>query len=369
MSPHPSESSRPPHSPGRPAGPLPWTGSADRPPVGVGRSGAPRRPRPDPARRPAGRQRGGAAHPGPAGHHSTGGRRRPGPGPGAPAVRQPGRARRALGGRAPAGPAAGGGGRPGRAAGRALVHRDRPGHPRRGRRVRRRRRGRGATPVLVAYAVPGRDCGQFSAGGAPDAATYRAWIAAVAAGIGPRKVVVVLEPDSLVHLDCLTAAAALERQDLLADATATLAALAPQAEVYLDGSPANGAVTPEELADRLLASGLADARGLALGVSAHTPTDDALAFGRATAEVVAGRTGQQLGLVVDTSRNGTGTTQWCNAADQRVGDHPTTDPDLGDDVDALLWIKPPGESDGDCGTGSGTVAGQFDPDLAAALAG
>ena len=227
----------------------------------------------------------------------------------------------------------------------------------------------GATPVLVAYAVPGRDCGQFSAGGAPDAATYRAWIAAVAAGIGPRKVVVVLEPDSLVHLDCLTAAAALERQDLLADATATLAALAPQAEVYLDGSPANGAVTPEELADRLLASGLADARGLALGVSAHTPTDDALAFGRATAEVVAGRTGQQLGLVVDTSRNGTGTTQWCNAADQRVGEHPTTDPDLGDDVDALLWIKPPGESDGDCGTGSGTVAGQFDPDLAAALAG
>jgi endoglucanase len=73
--------------------------------------------------------------------------------------------------------------------------------------------------------------------------------------------------------------------------------------------------------------------------------------------------------VVDTSRNGTGTTQWCNAADQRVGEHPTTDPDLGDDVDALLWIKPPGESDGDCGTGSGTVAGQFDPDLAAALAG
>ncbi|SSC25022.1 1, 4-beta cellobiohydrolase, partial [Klenkia terrae] len=227
----------------------------------------------------------------------------------------------------------------------------------------------GATPVLVAYAVPGRDCGQFSAGGAPDAATYRAWIAAVAAGIGPRKVVVVLEPDSLVHLDCLTAAAALERQDLLADATATLAALAPQAQVYLDGSPANGAVTPEELADRLLASGLADARGLALGVSAHTPTETALAFGRATAEVVAGRTGQQLGLVVDTSRNGTGTTQWCNAADQRVGEHPTTDPDLGDDVDALLWIKPPGESDGDCGTGSGTVAGEFDPDLAAALAG
>lgn len=30
----------------------------------------------------------------------------------------------------------------------------------------------------------------------------------------------------------------------------------------------------------------------------------------------------------------------------------------------LLWIKDPGESDGDCGTGSGTVAGQFNPQLA-----
>jgi endoglucanase len=30
----------------------------------------------------------------------------------------------------------------------------------------------------------------------------------------------------------------------------------------------------------------------------------------------------------------------------------------------LLWIKTPGESDGDCGTGSGTTAGQFVPQLA-----
>ena len=222
--------------------------------------------------------------------------------------------------------------------------------------------------MLVAYAIPGRDCGQFSAGGAHDAATYRAWIAEFAAGIGPRKAVVVLEPDSLVHLDCLAPAAAVQRQQLLAGATATLAALAPQAQVYLDGSPANGSLAPGELADRLLASGLADARGVALGVSSHTPTATAVAFGRATALVVAGRTGQQLGLVVDASRNGAGTTAWCNADGQRVGASPTTDPDLGPDVDAVLWIKPPGESDGDCGTGVGTIAGQFDPDLAVALA-
>lgn len=115
--------------------------------------------------------------------------------------------------------------------------------------------------------------------------------------------------------------------------------------------------------------GVERVRGLALGVSGYTPTATAVEFGRATAAELAARTGQQLGLVVDTSRNGTGTVEWCNPADQRLGQAPTTDPGLGPDVDALLWIKPPGESDGDCGTGPGTVAGQFDPALALALVG
>ena len=226
-----------------------------------------------------------------------------------------------------------------------------------------------APPVLVAYAIPDRDCGQFSAGGAADAATYRAWIDAFARGIGPRKAVVVLEPDALVHTGCLDDAGLREREELLAGATATLAALAPQAEVYLDGSAANWSIAPAALVDRLLAAGVEHVRGLALGVSSYTPTTTALEFGRATAAELAARTGQQLGLVVDTSRNGAGTTAWCNPADQRLGQAPSTDPGLGPDVDALLWIKPPGESDGDCGTGPGTTAGQFDPALALALGG
>ncbi len=92
-------------------------------------------------------------------------------------------------------------------------------------------------------------------------------------------------------------------------------------------------------------------------------------FGRATARALAERTGQQLGLIVDTSRNGTGTRVWCNPDGQRTGQQPTTSAGLGDDVDALLWVKPPGESDGDCGIGAGTVSGQFDPDLALSLGG
>ena len=39
-------------------------------------------------------------------------------------------------------------------------------------------------PVLVAYNFPFRDCAQYSAGGAIDAAAYKAWIDGFAAGIG-----------------------------------------------------------------------------------------------------------------------------------------------------------------------------------------
>ena len=61
-----------------------------------------------------------------------------------------------------------------------------------------------AVPVLVAYDIPGRDCAQYSAGGALDEADYEAWISAFAAGIGSSSAVVILEPDALGNLpsDC-----------------------------------------------------------------------------------------------------------------------------------------------------------------------
>ena len=52
-------------------------------------------------------------------------------------------------------------------------------------------------PVLVAYNLPLRDCAQYGAGGAADAAAYAAWIDGFAKGIGNERVVVLLEPDSL----------------------------------------------------------------------------------------------------------------------------------------------------------------------------
>src|SRR6185312_9130185 len=69
----------------------------------------------------------------------------------------------------------------------------------------------GGLPVLVAYDIPDRDCGLHSAGGAPDAASYRDWIDGLATGIGARRAMVILEPDALAGMDCLPPAARRER--------------------------------------------------------------------------------------------------------------------------------------------------------------
>ncbi|RYZ31869.1 MAG: hypothetical protein EOP01_02465 [Propionibacteriaceae bacterium] len=60
-------------------------------------------------------------------------------------------------------------------------------------------------PTLVVYNVPGRDCSQYSSGGAGSDAAYRAWIDGFAKGLSKKqKVIVVVEPDGLANLpsDC-----------------------------------------------------------------------------------------------------------------------------------------------------------------------
>jgi cellulase/cellobiase CelA1 len=52
---------------------------------------------------------------------------------------------------------------------------------------------------------------------------------------------------------------------------------------------------------------------------------------------------------------------WCNVAGRKLGSPPRV---LDKRGDMALWIKPPGESDGDCGVGAGTQAGEFSPVIA-----
>ncbi|MGD9573774.1 MAG: glycoside hydrolase family 6 protein [Thermoleophilia bacterium] len=228
------------------------------------------------------------------------------------------------------------------------------------RRMRAARAG-GTVPVLVIYNIPDRDCGQHSGGGAPDGPAYLRWIERVAAGIGPGPATVVLEPDALAGLACLPRRARAERTALMAAAVDLLTRGGGTA-VYIDaGNP--GWVSARAMARRLRAAGVTRARGFALNVSSFETTARVARYGRA----VSRRTGRSH-FVVDTSRNGNGpdpSGAWCNPPGRALGAAPTTD--TGDPlIDAFLWVKRPGESDGTCN--GGPPAGTWWPEYALDLA-
>ncbi|MDT0264692.1 glycoside hydrolase family 6 protein [Streptomyces sp. DSM 44915] len=245
-----------------------------------------------------------------------------------------------------------------------------PGHGDPGPEVRRVTEAATAddrTAVLVAYNIPHRDCGQYSEGGAASDAAYREWIDAVADGIGDAEAVVVLEPDALPHtLDGCTAPMYVEdRYTLLAEAVDRLAEQ-PGTRVYLDAGNPDWVTDVGRLAEALRASGVERAAGFALNVANFQTTERSTAYGRELSGLLDG-----AHFVIDTSRNGNGPWEeggderWCNPPDRALGTPPTTETD-DPLVDAYLWVKRPGESDGECR--GGPEAGRWWPEYALGLA-
>ncbi len=216
----------------------------------------------------------------------------------------------------------------------------------------------GQLPVLVAYAIPHRDCGGFSGGGLVED-TYRAWIRSFSAGIGTRPAAVILEPDALAQLDCLDTVTQRRRLDLLREAVGVLDDL-PATVVYLDAG--HSAWKPAGvMAERLRAAGVSRARGFSLNVSNFMPTSDEVSYGQVVSNLVGG-----AHFVVDTSRNAQGSNRnWCNPAGRGLGTPPNTATGVAL-LDAVLWVKYPGESDGTCN--GGPPAGQWWAEYAIELA-
>lgn len=220
-------------------------------------------------------------------------------------------------------------------------------------------------PVLVLYNVPGRDCGGYSAGGI-SAADYRTWIDSVSAAIGSRKAVLILEPDALPSLDCLPEAAQTERLGLISGAVAKFKANNPEVAVYLDAGHPKWQLT-STMAIRLQSANVADARGFSLNVSNYVADAENTSYGDRLSNRLSGKH-----YVVDTSRNGKSTYLdasgyvWCNPPVRGLGANPGTRDDSHARLDAFLWIKAPGESDGACN--GGPAAGQWWPERARELA-
>ncbi len=223
--------------------------------------------------------------------------------------------------------------------------------------------------LLVLYNLPHRDCGQYSKGGAPDAGAYRAWLDQVVKGIGKRAATVIVEPDAIPHVlmeGCTPEQFQPERFRLLNEAVGKLKSL-PRTKVYLDAGNPDWVRDPGGLVEPMKRAGIDKADGFSLNVSNYQTTESNAAYGRKFSPMVGNKP-----FVIDTSRNGNGPVAgagadeeaWCNPPGRALGEAPTTK--TGDKlIDGYLWIKRPGESDGECK--GGPKAGQWWPKYALGL--
>ena len=303
--------------------------------------------------------------------------------------------------------------------------------------------GAGQVAVLVAYNIPGRDCGGLSAGGATNKIDYAAWIDSFATGIGNSRAVVILEPDSLGLLPSSCGAGFpftdADRYAELNYAVDRLEAQ-PNTSVYLDGTH-SAWLNVGDNARRLVAAGVQRAQGFFLNVSNFQFTPNSAQYGTWVSDCIAYATtvspgayascpdqywnggphpamiadllGEWTGValspygvwsdsstqanlntsgentryanmlgstvptthfVVDTSRNGLGpwnpamsshsysdAQDWCNPPGRGLGVLSTANTGV-PLLDAYLWVKTPGESDGSCARGLGPAGSTVDPE-------
>jgi endoglucanase len=212
----------------------------------------------------------------------------------------------------------------------------------------------GSVAVIIAYNIPHRDAAAAaegvgeSAGGLASKEKYQRWIRDIHAGVNNRPVAIILEPDALPGITSLSPALQEERYFLFNDAVKVLRQN-PNAAVYIDAGHGKW-VPAADMADRLKKAGVEHASGFAINTSNYRTTEESVAYGKELSALVGGKH-----FVVDTSRNGAGpyegakniTEMWCNPPGRKIGRPPTTD--TGEPlVDGFLWLKRPGESDGEC---------------------
>ena len=200
---------------------------------------------------------------------------------------------------------------------------------------------------FVLYNIPLRDCGLYSAGGAANLGAYKTWIDGVASGIGQREAIVIVEPDSLANMDCLSASQKNDRVAALKYVVDTLTART-KAFVYLDAGNVSW-IPATEMANRLKSVNVDKVRGFAINTSNFFKVSENVTYGTNISKNISNKP-----FVIDTSRNGQGVyvnpndpEAWCNPPGRGLGARPTTSTNK-DLVDAYLWVKTPGESDGSC---------------------
>lgn len=238
-------------------------------------------------------------------------------------------------------------------------------------------------PIFVIYDLPDRDCAALASSGELSIASggvqryksdYIDGIAAAFAAHPHQRIVAIIEPDSLGNVAtnlgvprCAGAQAAYREAIAYAINKLSMA----NTFLYVDAAHAgwlgwtsNTTAIAQIFQEVLTAAGGIDkVRGFITNVANYTvleattelfdyqgnPARDELTYAQnlGAALTAVGVSGK--GFLIDTSRNGRGGIRhdwgaWCNVRGAGLGPRPVAAPKPG--IDAYVWIKPPGESDG-----------------------
>lgn len=213
------------------------------------------------------------------------------------------------------------------------------------RKVRADAQRKKAYPLYVVYALPHRDNGGYSGGGST-AAEYRKGIAKLARALRGSRGAVILEPDGLAQSNHLTKAQRKQRIRLIRWSVNRLTRNRKLA-VYIDMGNSKWR-TPGHAASLLRRAGVAKARGFTLNIANFQTTKAETRYGTKISKRLGGKP-----FLIDTSRNGRGSLPlqmhefWCNPPGRALGASPTAKTSS-PRVDAYVWVKRPGESDGPC---------------------
>jgi endoglucanase len=214
-----------------------------------------------------------------------------------------------------------------------------------------------AAAVIVLYDIPGRNC--LAQEGARSGEGYLRWIRGVASAIGTRHTVVILEPDAVPFA---VSGCPIQLQ-LLGHAVEELAT-ARGARVYIDAGNPSWITGPlGGLAHALRQAGIDQAAGFSLNVANFQTNAATIAYGRVLSRLLGG-----IHFVIDSGRNGNGPdgANICDPPGRALGTPPTTDTGV-PGLDAYLWVKGPGYSDGNCRPGA-PGPGEWWPQYALELA-
>lgn len=217
--------------------------------------------------------------------------------------------------------------------------------------------------AIMVYGIPNKDCeaGLSTEGSVSNTADYKKFLYNLTTKVGYRKVMYVVEPDAVgltANDSCGKASGYLENLKVAIEILSSN----PNAELYVDVGYWTLMYEAQRLNVASIMKELTQAgrvKGIALNTSNYRSTKQ-MAELCTEFQTVVGFT--NMTCIIDTSRNYNEplSTDWCNVMEAGIG-HPTTSETNIANVDYLMYLQAPGESDGVCSNGpvNGTIAHTF----------